>query len=289
MGDCFSTNNAEFASQSGNSLDNKEDKYKNCYDDISSVVQQFEPIHLDEMDEVKLMNRTDTKFVFRIDLFPEILREALSNYKALEIHDTRMLGYQTDYFDTPDFEMYTKHHNGKLNRYKIRRREYLIDGINFLEVKFKTNKGRTVKKRIMAEAGETVFKDKTKKFLSDTSPFNPDCLEKKLTNSFTRITLAHKTDKERITLDLNLGFDKPGTSYILPFMVIAEVKQEGYSMNSTFIRLLKKHHITPTGMSKYCIGTVLLNPELKRNRFKQKLLTLKKLSGNDSSFIEHLY
>lgn len=289
MSEHFSENQMQAVAIKGTERDKKGSNIRKCFDDIAAVVNRFEPIRLDEMDEVKLMNRTDTKFVFSVELFAKIMEEALPFYRSLEIQDRRMLGYQTDYFDTPDFEMYLKHHNGKLNRYKIRRREYLIDGINFMEVKFKTNKGRTLKKRIMAEHGEIKFKPQTEDFLRKVAPFDPATLEKKLTNSFTRITLAHKTDKERITLDMNLGFDKPGSSCILPFMVIAEVKQEGYSMNSAFIRLLKKYRINPTGMSKYCIGTVLLNPELKHNRFKQKLLTLKKLSGDDSSFIKHLY
>ena len=40
------------------------------------------------------------------------------------------------------------HQNKKLNRYKIRQREYLISDISFFEIKFKSNKGRTIKKRI---------------------------------------------------------------------------------------------------------------------------------------------
>lgn len=258
------------------------------FEEVDTIVQKFDPVHLEEMDGVKLMNRTDTKFVFPIKKFPQILSDALPFYKVLEIENTRTLKYETDYFDTDSFEMYIKHHNGKLNRYKVRRREYKIDGIKFLEVKFKNNKGRTMKKRIMTEPSEVDFGTESAEFLKKTCPFSPESLKHKLTNSFTRITLANKSAKERITLDMNLGFKNEEIDFNLPFFVIAEVKQEGFSMSSDFIQLLKKYSITPTGMSKYCIGTALLNPSIKQNRFKEKLLNLKKISGNDSSFIDLL-
>lgn len=38
---------------------------------------------------------------------------------------------------------YHDHHNGKLNRFKIRQREYMDTKTSFLEVKFKNNQRRT--------------------------------------------------------------------------------------------------------------------------------------------------
>lgn len=257
------------------------------FTDIADIVDTFDPISLEEMDRVKLMNRTDTKFTFNISKLPTIFEEAKKHYYVLEISGSRAMDYETKYFDTKDFEMYRIHQSGKLNRYKVRRREYLISGINFLEVKFKTNKGRTVKKRVKKPKGQEHFDPDSAEFLSNVSPYTPVDLEEKLTNMFTRYTLVHKTEAERITIDLNLGFKNETKKISLPFLVIAEVKQEGFSMNAQFIRILKKHRIYKRGMSKYCIGTTLLNKHLKHNNFKPKLLNLNKIS-NDKKYYDLL-
>lgn len=238
------------------------------------------------MDGVKLMNRTDTKFIFNIQQLPNILFKARDIYNILEIENSRLLDYRTLYFDTEDLKMYNLHQNGKLNRYKIRHREYLISNISFLEVKFKSNKGRTIKKRIKRKAIEEELADKSKDFISKNTIFDPASLKPALYNKFSRITLAHKSKMERITIDLNLGYEKNGESKELPFLVIAEVKQEGFSNSSDFIKILRSERILPTSMSKYCIGTVLMNRNIKYNRFKSKLLTLNKLS-NDAQFAKY--
>lgn len=259
------------------------------FNKVKEITQKFDGTTLEEMDAVKLMNRTDTKFILNIESFPAVLEEASKYYKILEIDSERGMQYETVYFDTEDFKLYHAHQNGKLNRYKIRRREYCISGKNFLEVKFKNNKSRTIKDRIKRDKSDPHFCDVTDEFMQDKFPYSQEDLEVKLTNFFTRIMLVHKTAKERITLDMNLGFRNDYKEVKLPFLVIAEVKQEGYSSSSTFIQILRKFKIQPTGMSKYCIGTVLLNPHLKHNRFKPKLLTLNKLNKNATGDYTELF
>ena len=61
-------------------------------------------------------------------------------------------------------------------------------------------------------------------------------------------------------------------------LVIAEVKREG-NAPSAFIKLIKEEHIRPTGMSKYCIGSVLLDETIKYNNFKPHLLAINKLTN----------
>ena len=253
---------------------------------ISHIVDQFAAISLKEMDGVKLMNRTDTKFIFNIEQLTAILNKAKSMYNALQIENKRILDYKTLYFDTEDLLMYNLHQNGKLNRYKIRHREYLISNISFLEIKFKNNKERTIKKRIKRKVIEEQLAEKSEAFIEKHTKFDPKSLKPVLYNKFSRITLAHKTAKERITIDLNLAYEKGDKNKDLPFLVIAEVKQEGFSNLSDFIKILRSERIQPTGMSKYCVGTVLMNNDIKYNRFKTKLLTLNKLS-NDKQFTKH--
>jgi len=130
----------------------------------TEILYLFSPISLKEMEGVKLMNRIDTKYTFSIDLLPTIMQLIKADYKVLEIDGNRKSSYKTLYYDTKEFSLYTKHHNGQLNRYKIRHRTYQETGDGFLEVKFKTNKGRTIKRRIETNNTERKLKKKKIKF-----------------------------------------------------------------------------------------------------------------------------
>ena len=97
-----------------------------------------------------------------------------------------------------------------------------------------------------------------------------------LWNDFTRLTLVSRTSQERLTIDLNLSFESTSKKE-LNYLVIAEVKREGNSP-SEFIKIIKDKHIRQGSMSKYCIGSVLLQKKLKYNNFKPQLLAINKLS-----------
>ena len=247
---------------------------------IREIVNEFESTSLKEMDNVKLMNRTDTKFIFNVDKLPCILEQAKEKYKVLQINDERILDYKTQYFDTKNFDLYIKHQNKKLNRYKFRQREYLISDISFFEVKFKSNKGRTIKKRIKTKGLQRKLTTEFVDFIRDNTPFSGTEFDTSVLNKFSRITLVHKKDSERITIDINLEYELNGNRAELPFLCIAEVKREGYNV-SDFISILKENRVYTQSMSKYSIGVLLLNKDLKYNNFKEKLLTLKKIARND--------
>jgi hypothetical protein len=228
------------------------------------------------MDAVKLLNRTDTKFVIPKDLFVRILPLLKENYKVLEIKNKRVAQYKTLYFDTDDFDFYTHHHNGWPNRYKVRMRKYIDSGLCYLEIKNK-KKGRTIKKRIQIADFEEEMSETSLQFISDVIP-NDILLIKKLWNSFNRITLVNKTDKERLTLDIGLGFQWNEEDLSLENVIIGEVKQEKVNRKSPFMKLIKENGVRPMRVSKYCIGAKLLYPELKNNRFKQKHIHINKIN-----------
>ena len=243
-------------------------------DKLISIVRQFDYVNLDDANRVELMNRTDVKYVFNVNKLPDILRKALDNYKILEINNERIHLYKNQYFDTSDYDMYLDHHNGKRNRYKIRYRNYDVSDIAFLEIKLKTNKNRTIKKRIRNKYSEDLNKDSSK-FVETNSPYKCDELTPVLKNNFKRITLIHKTDKERITLDFNLSYtcDFAGIvkTHELPKIAICEIKREGYTNTSEFMMILRSEDIRQSRMSKYCIGAAILYSDLKKNQFKDKL------------------
>ncbi len=110
-------------------------------DQIKTIVNSFEEISLGEIEKVAaLLDRIDLKFTINISELPEILEFVKPYYSALCIEDKRIMQYKSLYFDTADFNLYKIHHNGKLNRYKVRIREYSDTNTVFFETKFKNNK-----------------------------------------------------------------------------------------------------------------------------------------------------
>ncbi len=69
--------------------------------DVADVLTEFAPITLAEMKDIRLMNRTDTKFVTTRAKLIELLKLARSEYYVQEIAGRRLGDYYTVYFDHP--------------------------------------------------------------------------------------------------------------------------------------------------------------------------------------------
>ena len=91
---------------------------------LAALVQKFAPITLKEMDAVALLNRIDTKFVLTNRQLLDALAAVQQDYRVLSVNGQRLNHYRTLYFDTPDFDLYRLHVNGRADRYKVRTREY---------------------------------------------------------------------------------------------------------------------------------------------------------------------
>jgi hypothetical protein len=229
------------------------------------------------MSGVKLMNRTDTKFVTTTDRLRLLLQMACDDYYVQEIDGERNLEYDTTYFDTTVFDMYNQHQWNHTNRQKIRFRTYCISGLQFMEVKTKNNHGRTKKKRI--EVTDMNLHDQTKRdFLDTTLRYGVDTLIPHIHNHFSRITLVNKAKTERLTIDSALRFHNmlTDTDCDMGNLVIIELKRDGliYSPVLEMLRVLRIH---PHGFSKYCMGAALTNQQLPVNRFKRKLIEINKI------------
>jgi len=254
---------------------------------LNRLVDSFDAISLAEMDSVRLMNRVDTKFLIEDSQLPELMEKALKQYRIVEVDGNRTIPYSTIYFDTVDTEMYLMHHNGKLNRIKVRMRSYIDSGISFLEIKTKTNKGRTSKKRIVItndQFSSMQLDEKEQLFIKN---FSDQSLKPQLQNSFQRITLVDKNLTERITLDTHLAFKNlsDGACKSVEKLVIIEMKQEG-ACGSFFRDYLNELRINPESISKYCLGMVMVNPVLKSNRFKSKLRIINKITEKNHGTIK---
>lgn len=250
--------------------------HMNSDNSLQQIIKEFAPIQLEKMDKVKLMRRMDTKFVFNISLLPELLKKARERYFMVEIMAEREQIYKTVYFDTEDYKMYHLHHNGKRKRHKVRVRNYIYTNQQFLEIKQKNNKGETIKKRVNYLSTDNMTTGKTNDFLNQHIPFNPNLLQETLANKFIRITLVNKDFTERITLDYNLKFTDLKTKQTgkPENICIAEIKKSRDDKQSPFIKYLRELRVCPTGFSKYCMGLAMLNPDIKSNRFKEKIRTI---------------
>jgi len=228
------------------------------------------------MDDVKLMSRTDTKFAFNANKMSELLVQLMPFYRILEIDGELIHDYKSLYYDTDDRKFYIDHHNGRVNRNKIRFREYVGSGLTFLEIKRKNNKGKTIKKRMKVDKISNQLSEKQQGYVEKIIGKSMNVSSKQWIN-FSRITFVHKTQKERLTMDVNLTFGNANDKGDMKHIVIAEVKQERMSRSSDFMRIAKEMYILPIRISKYCMSALELNPDLKRNRFKEKVLFINKL------------
>ena len=258
---------------------------------MNELLSHFDPITLEQMNDVRLLNRTDTKFVTTIPMLRRLLAMAQDDYFVQVIGDERIAPYYTVYFDTADCAMYQRHESGHTNRQKLRIRSYVNSGLNFLEVKTKNNHGRTKKKRVSIDSFDPVhpqhdilFRRQNEEFvgydefLRSCLHYDPTTLSEQLENRFDRITLVNKGKTERLTIDLNLRFHNIVTDEVrlMDNVVIIELKRDG-RVPSPILGLLKELRIKPHGFSKYCIGSALTNPGLRRNRIKPKLHDIERI------------
>ena len=255
---------------------------------ILDIVNQMTPISLEEMKEVRLMNRVDTKFLVTSGQLCDILKGVHERYYAQEVEGHRLSPYRTVYHDTPELTMYLIHHDRHLVRDKVRVRTYVDSNLTFCEVKHKTNKGRTKKKRIELKMENEKWKADTQLSticdqFSDTGfqlPYPVDRLFPQLETVFDRITLVNFEKTERLTIDCNLQFNNvaTGAAASMDSLVVMELKQDGRA-RSLLKEVLFDLRIKPFKISKYCIGTCMTRPEVKQNRFKKKLRRIDKLKA----------
>lgn len=249
---------------------------------IQNLVEQLDPISLDEMSGIKLMNRTDTKFVTNKQHLTDLLRMAQGKYYAQQIDGQRIANYRTTYWDTPWHRFFLEHHNARAPRQKIRVRTYMDSDLTFLEVKTKNNHGRTKKKRITVPSQERadVVAAGGSEFTRQLTGATFDDILPTVQNQFQRITLVNHGKTERLTIDFNVHFHNYETAADVGTgdLVIIELKRDG-NVFSPVLDILRQLRIKPSGFSKYCIGSVLTNGRLKSNLFKPKLVRVSHLTG----------
>jgi hypothetical protein len=192
-------------------------------EDINEGLGTFNPIGLGEMDNVRLMDRIDTKYILSVSRIPDLLKKMDGDYKILEINKLRSFPYLTTYFDTDDYMFFNQHVIGKPERNKVRFRKYENSGSTYLEVKRKTRKNRTIKWRIESDmTPDRIIDKRGYDFITNYIPLKTDVLKPVLITCFKRTTFAGSEFNERLTIDYNLSFsDTEGNRADLPYIAIS--------------------------------------------------------------------
>jgi len=258
---------------------------------IQSLLETFHPITLDQMSNIKLMNRIDTKYVTTKRQLIELLQLVHDKYYVQTIGTTTICPYRTTYFDTNEHTMYMQHHNKYAKRTKVRVRTYLTsDDLTYLEVKNKNNHGRTKKKRIRVDSLEASKQTEgAEELVRRKTGLSLQSMHYVVQNEFDRITLVNMAKTERLTIDFNINFYnyETGNNADSDQLVIIELKRDG-NIFSPICTILRDLHIHPTGFSKCCIGMVWTDKNLRNNNFKQKVRNLAKINADERYLKEQL-
>jgi hypothetical protein len=245
------------------------------------VLSDFNQVNFESISHLGLMNRVETKFAFPSYKIDQVLKTLTGDYQVFQRNNHISFKYVTVYLDTEEYSFFNQHLRGELSRNKVRYRKYEYTGDSFLEIKKKTNKGRTLKWRIPGVFSNSHFKVDAKDFLKEHLPIEYLLLKPVLISRFSRATFINMDLRERLTIDYDLSFESviSGKFIKLPYLSIAEVKRENQNYSSPFTSALRRMNIHPASFSKYCMGIALLNDSLKINTLKPKLLLLKKIEN----------
>lgn len=222
----------------------------------------LDPIGLDEVTALaELHQRHDAKFLLGVGEVDRLVAELSPRVRVLEVHDERLIRYDTVYFDSPDLTTYRWHVQRRRRRYKVRTRHYGEATATVLELKLKATLGQTVKRRwphpeptpdtfgaasralvdheLEAAYGQRLF--------DEVGPV--------ARTRFVRSTLVDTVLGERITIDRYLVADVQGHEVSFdPDLAIVECKTS--SIHAPLLHTMVRLGHRPVRVSKYGLGVV---------------------------------
>lgn len=238
------------------------------------VERQFAAISLADLNaKAEMLTRLNNKYVVSKQVLAELAPALSAHFDILEIDGKRSFHYRTQYFDTPTMCSFRHHVQGRRLRSKVRTRHYLDADICFVEVKLKSLRKVTVKKRLPHDPDDLGrLTDPAMSFVEDAhlaryqrgslAPYTPV-----MQMQYERMTLVARSGGERPTIDQGLGFWNEYTNEeIAQEMVVIETKSSfGRGTADTILRGAGYH---PVGScSKYCIGLAALGMVSRYNKF----------------------
>jgi VTC domain len=232
---------------------------------LERLLGDVESVGLDTLDERSaLQRRVDRKYVADLEIADRLVGALAGDYDALDIDGRRLFRYESVYFDTPDLDCFNDQVADRKPRYKVRSRLYVDSDECSFEVKLKLEDASTAKEhgpcapdshgRLVPEARE--FVDST---LREAGLEPPDRLDPVLITRFGRGTLAARDGSARVTFDVDLHLEEPGSgasARIHDELVIIETKT--FDGDGRADRLLHDAGLEDVSLSKYRAGVALL-------------------------------
>jgi len=238
------------------------------------IERPFAPISLNDLNtKAEMLTRLDNKYVVPLAVLDRLAPALTAEFDILEIDGKRAFGYRTQYFDSPEMCSFRHHVQGRRLRSKVRTRHYLDADICFVEVKLKSRRKVTVKKRLSHSPDALDQLSGPALDFVEISHFNQYNRGSLLSYApvmqmqYERMTLVARVGGERLTIDRSLRFWNDDTAEeVSPEMVVIETKSAfGRGIADTILRGAGHH---PVGScSKYCIGLAALGMVPHYNKF----------------------
>ena len=258
---------------------------------VFPILDSFDTISLKELNRLTPLKRFDSKFICHKSDLNYILGSLIDSYFILKIEDKLVFNYSNVYYDTPMNDFFNSHINGKLGRYKLRKRHYRDTDDVFIEIKYKNNRGETTKYRFRSLIE---YRNPLVEHFDDISGHLP-LIVKKLSPTvnidYKRITLLKPGEFDKITIDFDLRLSTTdGGTIRLPNLLILEHKSIIKSGDKAIAQILKNTNYKKMSLSKYCLGLTLTKPGIKYNLYKPKLLTINKIcNGINTEYSQFLW
>lgn len=221
------------------------------------ALNRFPAMDLRTLDSTPLFSRFDSKFLCPINRLDDLLGLLPDNFAILENAGSRVTRYQSNYLDTPDFQLYKMHLFDRARRLKVRWRTYGTDPRAFLEVKQRTPRGETKKFRLKEQMLPESLHHRHLEFLDRFTHLGP-ALTPSLTVHYQRITLLAASLGVKWTLDFSLHMQGTQDSVSFPGAAIIEIKHRTRTPAFEMRELLRKFHLRQMPISKYALGVASL-------------------------------
>ncbi|MFT4156648.1 MAG: polyphosphate polymerase domain-containing protein [Microbacterium sp.] len=242
------------------------------------MIPELPSISLEELTtQAAMLTRIDRKYAMTASDAAEVLAELPDTTRVLTTGSLREFTYESHYFDTPDLLSFRMAALGRRRRFKLRTRSYVDSANAFLELKTRGARSATVKDRIeYGFAHREELTDEGREYavegIGELGIPDPDDLDLRptLATRYVRTTLLTPDGGGRATIDRALSWElADGTSMTLPDLVIIETKSG--TRTGDIDRLLWRHGIRPSTISKYGTGLAALRPDLPRNKWARVL------------------
>ncbi|GGM50126.1 polyphosphate polymerase domain-containing protein [Microbacterium saperdae] len=238
----------------------------------------LDPVGLEELvAEAALQTRVDRKYAMTVDEAATVLAALPARTRVLTMEGRRSFAYESYYFDTADLLSFRMAALGRRRRFKLRTRSYVDTEDAFLELKTRGARSATVKERIGYQfAARDELTEEGREYAAlgldalgihdlDTAELLPT-----LATRYHRTTLLAPTGGGRATIDASLSWElADGRQLRVPGLVIIETKSG--LRTGDMDRLLWRHGIRPSTISKYGTGLAALRPDLPSNKWARVL------------------